>query len=287
MTVARGVTSLPVDVMDGDWERELASPALAEGLRRWRAREPALRPFERPVALLRHLGPATPGARQDVVLCALLRCAREDPLAARLVLQTLLPLLKRRVGRVLIDAEEREELWSAVLDRVWERVRSYPVERLPHHVAANLALSAVRDELRERERWRERARGRTGSPSEGLPDTRPGTADFEARLGLDGLLAAAVKSGAVTAEEVELIARTRIDGVPLVRYASATGVAYDALRVARRRAERRLLLHLGVPDVHHWLFGSGGRNGLSVVLGLDDGPTDRPGEKTNRHPKRR
>lgn len=266
--------TLPVDILESDWQRELAGHALAERLRQWRALEPALAPFERPVSLVRYLGPATPAARKDAVLCALLRGAREDSLAARLVLQTLLPGLKRRVGRVLIDVNEREELWSAVLDRVWVRIRSYPVGRLPHHVAANLTLSAVRDVLREREKEREHARGRAGEPSQDLPDHDLGETD------IDALLKDGAKAGAITAEEAELIATTRLDGEPLGPIAAARGVRLNTLVQARGRAERRLLMHLGGGRVT-WR----GRNGLSVVLGsLGEVQTDRPGEKTNRHP---
>lgn len=277
------MSTLPVDILEADWQRELHGPVLAERLRCWRALEPALAPFVRPASLVRYLAPSTTGARKDLVLCALLRLAREDPWAARLVLQTLLPGLKRRVGRVLIDAQEREELWSTVLDRAWRRIRSYPVARLPHHVAANLAFSAVRDELEALQRQRERERGRTGEPSPDLPDNQgPGDTD------IDALLEHAVRDGALTEAEALLIARTRIDRVPLVRYASATGSGYDALRVARRRAERRLLLYLGAGNVRRRVFGSGGSIRLSVVLGSSgEGPTGLSGEKTNRHPRRR
>jgi hypothetical protein len=281
------MSTLPVDVLEREWERELAGPVVAEHLRRWGLVEPVLARFARPVSLVRYLGRGTPARQKDEALCALLRCARHDALAARLVLQTLLPGLKRRVGRVLIDVQEREELWSAVLDHAWTRIRAYPVGRLPHHVAANLMLSAVRDELRPRERQRERARGRVDDSPVELPDP-DSELEPPARLGIDGLLAAAVKAGAITAKEARLIARTRVDGVPLVLYASEEGGAYDALRIARRRAERRLLLHLGARSVERTMFGLGGRNGLSVVLGSSgEGPTGPSGEKTNRHPRRR
>jgi DNA-directed RNA polymerase specialized sigma24 family protein len=268
------MSTLPVDILERDWQRELAGGALAERLQRWREVEPALWPFTRPASLIRYLGPATPAASKDVVLCALLRRAREDPVAARLVLQALLPALKRRVGRVLIDVDEREELWSGVLYRLWRRIRSYPVGRLPHHVAANLALSAVRDELRARERERKQARGRVGEPSPELPDHCADDGDIDMRL------AEAVDGGAITAWEAELIARTRVDGELLGPIAAARGVRLNTLVQARVRAERRLLMYLGAR-----VSPKGGRFGLSVVLGSPgEGPADPSGEKTNRHP---
>jgi hypothetical protein len=271
------MSTLPVDIFDRDWRRELAGGALAEHLRRWRELEPALWPFTRPVALVRYLGPSTPAARKDEVLCALLRCARRDPLAARLILQALLPALKRRVGLVLIDADERDELWSAVLYRAWWRIRGYPIGRLPRYVAANLALSAVRDGLRMLEKDRDGAA--TGEPAPEPVDRDPAEGD------IDALLKRAVRDGAITEAEAELIVQTRIDGVALVDYPFAEGRAYDALRLCRRRAERRLALYLGTGNVERRVFGLGGRNGLSVVLGSSgEGPTGLSGEKTNRHP---
>lgn len=231
--------TLPVDILERDWQRELVSRDLAERFRDWSAAEPALAPFTRPASLMRYLSPATPAARKDMVLCALLRCARRDPAAARLVLQTLLPGVRRRIARALLEADECEEVWSAVLDRVWQRIRSYPVERLPHHVASNLALTAVRQVLEGRERDRRFARRMLcGAPSAELPDADRSESD------IDALLGRAIKDGAITGWEAELIARTRIDGVPLTRYACTEGAAYDALRMARRRAEQRLVAHL-------------------------------------------
>lgn len=271
------MSTSPVDILERDWQRELAGGALTERLQRWREVEPALWPFVRPTSLVRYLGPSTPAASKDMVLCALLRRAREDPLAARLVLQTLLPALKRRIGRVLVDADEREELWSAVLDRVWVRIRSYPVGRLPRHVAANLALSAVRDELEARERERRFEPRPHGAPPPELPDHGGDEGD------IDALLNAAVDAGAITAAEAELIARTRVDGELLGPIAASRGSRLNTLVQSRVRAERRLLMFLGAR-----VSPGGGRSRLSVVLGSSgEGPAGLSGEKTNRHPRRR
>ena len=266
----------PVEILERDWQRELASPALAARLRCWRELEPALWPFTRPAAIVRYLAPSTPAASKDVVLCALLRRARDDALAARLVLQALLPALKRRVGQVLIDAQERDELWSAVLERVWVRIRSYPVERLPRHVAANLALSAVRDALRSLDKDRQHGSQVSEFLPE-LPDPNPDESD------IDALLAGAVSDGAITAAEAELIVRTRIDGELLSLIAAARGVRLNTLVQSRARAERRLLVYFGAG-----LSPNGGRFGLSVVLGSSgEDPTGLSGEKRTDTPQRR
>jgi DNA-directed RNA polymerase specialized sigma24 family protein len=236
---------LPIDVLEDEWRRELAGTALAEHLRRWRIQEPALRPFEAPVALLRYLRHSRRGEGEDAILCALLSSARDDRLAARLVLVRLLPGLKRRAGRVLHDPGEREEVWSALLARAWERICAYPVERLPRHVAANLILSSVRDVLEALGAERSRARLSVGQPSADLPDEAAEGSDVDAVL--DG----AVAAGALSAQEADLIARTRLDDVLLEEAAAELGISRHALVMRRLRAERRLFLYLGLAVVTH------------------------------------
>jgi DNA-directed RNA polymerase specialized sigma24 family protein len=233
---------VPVERLERDWRRALAGPRLAERLEGWRDLEPALRPFAHPAALISYLRRSDTGERQDAVMRALLRRAHEDPLAARVVLQAMLPGLKSRVGRILLDASEREEIWSLVLARAWERIRTYPVERLPHRVAANLLLSCVRDALEALVRERELARRHAGEPPVELPAVEH--ADDAVQL-----LAGAVRAGALSALEARLILYTRLWGVPLASLARAQGGSYDALRIRRRRAERRLVLYLGASGV--------------------------------------
>ena len=75
-----------------------------------------------------------------------MRQARADPLAARLVLQALLPGLKALAGRLLLEADERDEVWSALLAHCWERIRSYPLERRPARIAANTLLDTLQED---------------------------------------------------------------------------------------------------------------------------------------------
>jgi DNA-directed RNA polymerase specialized sigma24 family protein len=242
---------VPIARLERDWRRELASAALAHHLRRWQAIEPALRPFTDPAAVLRFLRRSAPGERQDWVLRALLSRSSEDPAAARLVLHALLPGLKRLSARLLIDVRDQEELWSALLSGAWQRIRGYPIERRPRRIAANVLLDTMHDAVAAHRRAvRDRA-------ELDFAPARPALTRPELDSDVEALLGGAVCAGAVTAAEAELILRTRIDGVSLVSLAGAEGVGYDALRVRRRRAERRLLLHLGVADVR-----SGGARGL-------------------------
>lgn len=234
---------VPIDRLERDWRRQLAGPALAARLERWRALEPALGAFDHPAALLRYLRRSLPGERQDAVLHALLARAREDPLAGRLVLQAMLPAFKRLSAGLLFEAGEQPELWSGLLACAWERIRRYPLERRPRRVAANLRLDTLHCVVATHRRaLRERAK-LVPYPSPQPPAPPPAGGDVEA------LVAGAARAGAITAAEGELILATRIDGASLSALAAREGIAYDALRMRRRRAERRLLFHLGVRDV--------------------------------------
>lgn len=232
--------TLPVDILDRDWQRELDSPRLSGLFAVWRDAEPALSPFRDPLAVLRFLRGAGSSAQKDEVLCALLRQARHEPAAARVVLEAMLPGLKNLVGRLLTDARDREEVWSALLASAWERIRTYPVQRRPHKVPANVLLDSMRGTLTALTGTRSdpaaravRLSGRLHAPPE--------------PAGVDALLDSAVAAGAISEEEAELILATRVDGLRLSVLACSHGVSSDTLKHRRSRAERRLRFFLGGP----------------------------------------
>src|SRR5215211_959959 len=88
----------PTDKLAQEW------PALATGraavrLREWAHHEPILRPFESPQVLIGFLRSRRADLdRKDAILAFLLERARDDELAGRVVLEALLPGLKRLAG---------------------------------------------------------------------------------------------------------------------------------------------------------------------------------------------
>src|SRR5262249_28835055 len=80
-----------IDRLEAEWPPLAAGPVRLR-LRVWAEQEQALASFATPQQLLRQLD-SIRGRHQarDEILAALLREARSDPLAARVVLQTLLP----------------------------------------------------------------------------------------------------------------------------------------------------------------------------------------------------
>jgi DNA-directed RNA polymerase specialized sigma24 family protein len=227
--------------LDRDWRRVVRG-SLPERLRAWALAEPALAAFAEPARLIAFLRSDAPPAAKDSVLRPLLRLAHTEPLAARVVLEALAPGLTRLAERVIFEERDRDELWALILEHAWQQIRRYPLERRPSKIAANLILETRRAALADFTRDRSR---RSELPPRPLSEraSAPTGTDVET------LLARAVAAGAISSEEAELILQTRIDELPLRQLAVEQKVAYHTLNVRRLRAERRLLLFLGVPAV--------------------------------------
>jgi DNA-directed RNA polymerase specialized sigma24 family protein len=234
---------LPVDVLDADWRREASAPLMRARFAAWRDAEPALSRFGDVVSLLRFMRRPGSGAGKDGVLRALLARARHERLAARVVLQLITPGLKRLAGEILTDARDRDELWSALLAVAWEQIRTYPVERRPRRVAANLLLDTLHRTLAELARQTRRSIAEVAQSVEGAGWPCADERD------VDALLERAVAAAAITPREAEVILVTRIDGIRLSDVARQQGVSYNTMKLRRQRAERRLLAFLGYVPV--------------------------------------
>ena len=105
----------------------------------WAARHSALRGCRDLAAVL-----AAIPLDADPVLAALLRESSEGSLlAARTVLQTML-------GKVVLMASSDSATGTyAYVVAMWERIRTYPIDRRPTHIAGNLALDARKLARRE------------------------------------------------------------------------------------------------------------------------------------------
>ena len=264
-----------IERLEGEWPLLAAGP-LQQRLRLWAEQEPALAGFATPQQLLRQLRSLRGRPRaEDAILVALVRQAHADPLAARVVLQALLPGLKALAGRLLLEASERDELWSSLLAHCWERIRSYPLERRPTRVAANVLLDTLKRTSRElTHRRRDRDQ---------LTNDASRTGETHVSADVERLLERAVAAAAISAAEAELILRTRIDGEDLHAVAAELGVAYHTLTVRRLRAEKRLLLFLGYRAV----TSRGRRWPLSSARAVGAGLTGSAGRGADTHPNTR
>ncbi|MDP9408200.1 MAG: hypothetical protein M3P95_10130, partial [Actinomycetota bacterium] len=158
-----------------------------------------------------------PGRDGDRLLLALLQLARTDELAARLVLQVMLPKALRLAGTQLArqalhgTSTDRDEAQAVAVAALWEVIRTYPVATRRRRVAANLALDA----LSLVHRGRVAGAVRTGVrelPVSGLEypgaEERLRAADRQpVDAELLTVLAAAVRDRVVGVEEARLLAR--------------------------------------------------------------------------------
>lgn len=231
----------PVIQLEREWQL-ISRGEIARRLPVWAEKEPALAAFPNPELLIRVLDKPGLWNEHDAVLGALLAQARSEPLAGRVVLKTILPGLKRIAERTILDPDDRHELWQHLLISAWETIRTYPLERRPSRIAANLLLDTRRKAL-------DRFVYESARLADPLDEQAEEVEDLRAEADVEEPLVRAIAAGVLTDDDAELILRTRVDGVSLAVLAAETGTAYDAMRLRRRRAELRLLLFLGEPAV--------------------------------------
>lgn len=127
-----------------EWRRVCDLPSTAHQLIKWQHTEPALRGLEGLPNLLDDVDYGDAG-RKDELLLALLRLAQSgQQMAARTVLQAMLPKLSR-IARTTVGSIDRtiESRRQAGIVEFWDVLTNYPVDRRTHKVAANLALDTL------------------------------------------------------------------------------------------------------------------------------------------------
>jgi len=166
------------------------------------------------------------------------RIAARRALAARVLLQFLLPGTRNLARRwwALGDHDERA---AAAVAAVYHRIRTYPLERRPGRIAANVLLDAARELRRSVPRL---ATTPTAEPVESGRRERERVDDAlgHAALELAEVLAEAVRDGVLEARDAQLIARSRIAGDRVADIARTGTLGTRALWDRRQRAELKL-----------------------------------------------
>jgi hypothetical protein len=236
------------EALDAEWAIVGSSQQARASIARWAESEPALTGIVSPAEAVERCRRAEPAAAA-VILGAVLRHARE-PLAARTVLQAVVPALRaqaaRRVGGVRhlvtgqgwqasddFDADVVElalariaalagtsPVWpaQAICEATWTSLRA----RLGH--AARRGLAPI--EIDEQAVKVEASPSRTDAESLALA------------------VAGAVRAQWLALDDARVIYATRVLGLTPAEVAAAQGRDVRALRTQRRRAERRLV-HAG------------------------------------------
>ena len=184
-------------------------------------------------------------ADADRACAALAARAPADAPAARVLLQVLRPGL-RNLGRRLALGGSFEDVDQELLAIAWERIRTYPIERRPAAIAANVLLDVRKRYVRDR---LHSARSRN-VPLEDLPERRRPTAPSAEDEAMDAevpslrrahaCLAAAIHRGTITPVSAAVIWRTRVEQDEDASVAADLGVPVRTLQRRRQRAERHL-----------------------------------------------
>ena len=226
-----------IELLDREWAILAESPATSAALRRWGSGDEVLARFGRMADLVAYVERRATDARaRDDVLGALGVRADGDELAARTLLQLLLPGAKAIVARYRWSAESADELAAAVVADLYERLRGLPPVRRPY-----LAPAVLLDVAKRAQRRSARARRQDAARLDEV-DVEAAYHDrlVDAELEADDLLRWAVANGHLSAPDAELIRLTRVADVPVTELSAATGRDPQTLRQRRLRAERAL-----------------------------------------------
>ena len=231
------------EALDAEWAVVGASPRARDAFERWAMVEPALAGMASPAEAVRSCRAATPVAAA-AVLGALLRHAGE-PLAARAVLQALVPALRtlsaRRAGgsrQLTRQAWEADDDFDAdVVEVALRRIAAlagtsptWPAQAICESTWMTLRAALVRSS-----RW---------GPPASLDDDVADVVASAARSGAEALALAvvdAVRAQRLAVDDARVIYATRVLGHTPAELATAEGRKVRALRAQRVRAERRLV----------------------------------------------
>jgi DNA-directed RNA polymerase specialized sigma24 family protein len=228
------------DALDRDWSTLTHSPAAAAALRRWSDRR-ELRADH--LHELVHRIWAAPKETADAANRELARLAPSDSVAARTLLQVLRPGL-RSLGRRLAFGGSFDDVDQELLAIAWELIRTYPVDRRPAAIAANVLLDVRKHYLRSVVRD-----DRLVSLDDVSPDRCPASRSAEevaleaerASLGrAHRRLAAAVTARTISPTSASVVWRVHVQDHDDADVAADLGVEVRTLQRRRQRAEREL-----------------------------------------------
>lgn len=222
--------------LDAEWQEFVASPSTTRRYTGWQANDPSFAPYADLARLVEFAQtPGHPAASDDALRCLASR-SQTDAVAARALLQCVLYALPRLATRFRpAVGGDAEEIASVVIGAAYERIRTYPIERRPRHIAANIVLDTRQVVSRTlcRPRITEVLVDSTALPAGADAPAPAGTQVIE-------LVGEAVRSGKVGLADARLIVLTRVFDVPVEELAADHHCLPHSLRRRRLRAEAAL-----------------------------------------------
>lgn len=222
--------------IDAEWSTFVGRPSVQRRFGEWQRADVDLARFVDLDQLVRFAQtPGQPAASDDALRC-LARRSQTDEVAARALLQCVLYALPQLATRFRPAAGgDADEVAALVVATAYERIRTYPVDRRPRHIAANIVLDTR--QIVSRTLCRPRV-------TEVLADDpailAAPSACLSAGAQLIQLLDEAVRAERVDPRDARIIVLTRIYDVPADELAVEYRCLPHSLRRRRLRAEAAL-----------------------------------------------
>jgi hypothetical protein len=229
--------------LDLEWEVLASSPLSARRLAEWRTQHCCLADASDLAAVIASVRTASAVVSTEIVW-ALLDLATDDPLAARTVLQAIVPGLggelgwlrrwARRTDLNLIDGGDADQL---LVLAAMEAIRHAAGQRRPWPILSLLRRThrVLQRETGAEESWH-RATILAAAPTEPAALVPPDSPAVE----LASVLRDASERGAVSKSDAALVWLTRVGGYQPAELESTYAVSGECLRRRRHRAEARL-----------------------------------------------
>lgn len=219
--------------LEAEWRSLSSAAGSIRAVRRWALVEPDLAFRTLDEVMVGRLGSAEAGR---AILSGLARLAPSDQLAARTLLQALLPGIKR-LARLLVS--ESTDTDADLVGLAWERIRTYPAHRAGS-VASNVLLDVRKRHVANLRKERlERQLVVPVTDVASAEDVVIDGDDFCVRQLVD-----ARDRGLISSCALRAIVRTRLDGDSLEEAAAAEDLTVRNLVLRRWRGERALRRHL-------------------------------------------
>lgn len=241
-------------------ENELKTHTSEIEFRRLKEKHPSLESFRIPMDLIGFLEPGGEYERKDDLLAILIKeYGSESPMrvSGTLLLLSFLPVLKNIYYTQCHNFHDDEELICTLQCCFLEAAQSYPLDKRPAKIAANLKFLTIRsfletqsalcDESGFQRRLLEEAE-ESGFDEELLSEAYPGIApaavgDRESVEMTIRNFRAFVDAGIVDEGDFRLIVETRVYDRDLCEVAGEMGIAYAVARKRRYRAEQAMKEH--------------------------------------------
>lgn len=236
------------DGLDNEWRRTTRNPKAANLLTAWTAVEAGLTgcvTVQDVLARVRWQG-YQPAPDSQAVLSALLRLSGTDALAARALLQALLPRVRAervavaRFGHGLGEhGQAPSDTMADLVAECFAAIKRHAGEDRPD--VSRLVLQEATRKLRTARQAQRRYQERNGPRAEG---TGPAAELWSARTSAEWLarsLCQAVQAGHLSRSDARLVYATRVKGVPASEVGRAAGLAPKAVYYALARAEQALM----------------------------------------------